>query len=298
MNLRPRRGAEQRGAWGGGAGMLPPAPAGPRPGRALHYSRLRELWEVSSGAAAAVGVGRPRCPCRPQLPRMPLAAPRPRLGSGTPTTCPAAGVSPQCLVRPGPTASLWAPSCVPRVLLPLHPPLSHQLPRAAGRAQRGTSTLRLCPEARGRCCRSPRPRTGAFWSSAHPPPPGQRYLGPTVSPRGRGRSAVSAVRARGTPGPRAAVPGCSVHTVKSNCLKAVVFGFCFLPVPPLSHLSQPEGCPTARRSPMSPRLAHCSSSGHPTRQWGRGAAGSPRGQGRPGRVSDRRRSRAGLSRWC
>lgn len=226
-------------------------------------------------------------------------SPSPRAGQRDPHHPPRCrGLSPvPCAARPhgfplGPEPCPWGCRS-PRTL-----PSPIGFPGAVGRAPRGTSTLRLCPEARGRCCRSLCPRTGAFWSSARLPPPGQRYLGPTVSPPGRGRSAVSAVRARGTPGPRAAVPGCSVHTVKSNCLKAVVFGFCFLPVPLLSHLSQPEGCPAARRSPTPPRLAHCSSSGRPTRQRGRGAAGSPHGQGRPGRVSDRRRSRAGLSRWC
>lgn len=98
---------------------------------------------------------------------------------------------------------------------------------------------------------SPAPRTGAFWSSAPSPraalPRPTLYLGPAAAgppllpppplplpSRGTWGPSVSVVCVRVAPGPEGRCTGMlcplgSVHTVKSNCLKAVVLGFVFFP---------------------------------------------------------------------
>lgn len=134
MNLRPRRGAEQRGARGGGAGTLPPAPVGPRPGRALHYNSLRELWEVSGGAATAVGSGGLGAPVGHSSPihlSQPLA---PGWAAGPSPPAPLPGSLPSALCGPAPRLPP-GPRAVPLgVPIPSHPPLSHRLPRGCGQS--------------------------------------------------------------------------------------------------------------------------------------------------------------------
>lgn len=102
---------------------------------------------------------------------------------------------------------------------------------------------------------SPALRTGAFWSSA--PSPRAALPRPTLPRPRSGRAAPalpqlsrcpaggqgghrSQLCVRVTPGPEGRCTGMlcllgSVHTVKSNCLKAVVLGFvffpCFFPIP-------------------------------------------------------------------
>lgn len=177
--------------------MLPPTPVGLWPGRALPYSSLRELCEVSSGAATAVGSGglgasvghsSPLRLSRPLIPGW-AAGPQP------PALLP--GSLPSALWRPGPTASPWAPSCAPGGAAPLAPSL---LPSASlghvqglskeqahlGSAQRHEAAA-AAPCARGQGLSGPLPAA-----------PGQCYLGPTVSPRA-GAAVPSPLCVRGAP---------------------------------------------------------------------------------------------------
>lgn len=165
-------------------------------------------------------------------------------------------------------------------------PCLRRLPQAASRARRGTSTLRLCrrhPGCRAPAPRSrfpapqdrgflvlcpPQPRCGSPRATSLPRPaaapavpphpcpppslPGQGSAGGVPSVCGslrrvRARASHPALRGRCT---GMLCPPGSVHTVKSNCLKAVVFGFCFLPpVPshppcpvPFTHFTWLERC--------------------------------------------------------
>lgn len=168
------------GRWGWDAASRPRgATAGPSP--ALQQSQGAVGGERRGGYSR--GVRRSRCPRRPQLPHTPLTAPRPGLGSGTLTTRPAAGVSPQCLVRPGPTASPWAPSHAPGGADPLAPsPLPSASPGLwaelreeqahLGSAQRH-EVAAAAPCARGQGLSGPLPacRPPASATSAPPYPP-------------------------------------------------------------------------------------------------------------------------------
>lgn len=147
-----------------------------------------------------------------------------------------------------------------------HPPCAEALPRPqAEPSEEQAHLLRLCHRHLGPARPAPRlqaleeagsapgcsplqcPGTGAFWSSASSPgaaPPGPMlYLGPaqpgcpSARPGGTGGPSVSVVCvcvSVSHPAPWGCCTGMlcppgSVHTVKSNCLKAVVLGFVFFP---------------------------------------------------------------------
>lgn len=254
---------------------------------------------MSSGAAAAVavgsgGLGAPVGRSRPVRLSQPLA---PGWAAGPPPPALLPGSLPSALRGPAPRLPPGLRAVPPGVPLPSHPPLSHRLPWAAGRAQRGTSTLRLCPEARGRCRRSLHPRTGAFWSSARLPPPGQRYLGPTVSPRA-GAAVPSPLCVREAPRPQSRCTGMLCTYCKKQLFESCCFWVLFSSHPPALPPFPARGMPGSAALPDASQVGSSLFQRSPQRQRGRGAAGSPQGQGRPSRASDRRRSRAGLSRWC
>lgn len=222
--------------------------------------------------------------------------------------------------------------------LRIHLVLLNQLPQTVGRAQRGTSTLRLCQRHLGLCrfplqpslglrapgpvgSRSPllpstrgqglsgpllpQPQSGSPQADALPRPCSSRAA-PALSPPlpaawpgehggdvGLGCVCVSVSHQalRGCCTGMLCLPG-SVHSVKSNCLKAVVLGFVFFPCFPPSHFTQLE-----RRCSLVSALVRVRAVWQPqpalivrliflplfvvfARRWGRVAQRAPRGWGR------------------